>query len=592
VFASVGACGGPRAEGVPGQATLADGHDWTLPADLPVRAGTHGTYGFFDQRAQGAPVEVVVLDVPWSVIEPADGAFDFSRLDEALTAVAAEPGVRGAWIRLLASDEVHCPGWLTTKHPGLTTYPYFAEDPARSTYGDPITGASPGRFYPIWDPRFDGEIRDLIRELGARGYPADPRIVFVYAPHAYRWGEYEVQLLEVAAAQGVTPAAYLTWFEDHLDAWAAAFAGHEGKLVYTGQPLPDLADFDPAWQGTLGDLTTFRNHQTDHAIALGMGARTGSLEVWNSLTRAPSWGIDAEVDHYHRYVVVDDDHPLRGRIVGTENELTPCPASQGALCFRPEGRRAPSEGIAVLALQNVTLKTLAMRMSWINPSSFSYALDPALMAYAEQSLGRTVAESPDAWVALRQWRDPNDGHYPDLPAPAEPYRNWERWMVQREVEPGGRTIATEDLTAVALCVEGGEVEPAECADRVDEVEEHAALWWGKSWEAVRTDVMTGNRFIYFRLDDAFAPGQTATLKVTYRDVTRARWWVEYGRAGDPYARADTVEGTGDGAWRTATFELTAVELAHGQDGGNDLRIVVDGDEDVVVRMVRWIRGEQ
>jgi hypothetical protein len=93
-------------------------------------------------------------------------------------------------------------------------------------------------------------------------------------------------------------------------------------------------------------------------------------------------------------------------------------------------------------LKLATLGMLRLRMNWAFLGD--YQLSPEVLQYMRRTMGRKVHESPDTWVALRQYRDPylvddqrGDG--------AENIRNFERWLYQRDLAPDGHTVATHRI---------------------------------------------------------------------------------------------------------------------------------------------------
>lgn len=58
-----------------------------------------------------------------------------------------------------------------------------------------------------------------------------------------------------------------------------------------------------------------------------------------------------------------------------------------------------------------------------------------------------------------------------------PYLNWERFLIQREVNQGGLTVATQKLTGSSVFQKNN----------------------GDSIEATRTDINSRNKYIYFGL---------------------------------------------------------------------------------------------
>jgi hypothetical protein len=145
-------------------------------------------------------------------------------------------------------------------------------------------------------------------------------------------------------------------------------------------------------------------------------------------------------------------------------------------------------------------------------------------------------------------------------------RNWERWLIQREVEPDGKTVATYQAhTPVKFNTD--------------------------AFEARRTDLAHGSANIYFGVDDRFIKGGTnaVQIKVTYLDENAGIWWVEYDAAEDAYKKTTPVKNLGDGQWKTTTLVVPDASFPNRQRGGMDFRIVNAGENDLTVRFVRVVR---
>ncbi|MGI8550961.1 MAG: beta-galactosidase [Dehalococcoidia bacterium] len=89
--------------------------DWWLP-DWVQPVSNSGAYGVDNAPPGVQDVEGVVL--PWRLLEPQEGVYDWSLLTKALA--RKQP----VWLRLFASDVSHCPAWLQKKYPDLKRHPF------------------------------------------------------------------------------------------------------------------------------------------------------------------------------------------------------------------------------------------------------------------------------------------------------------------------------------------------------------------------------------------------------------------------------------------------------------------------------------
>jgi hypothetical protein len=183
-------------------------------------------------------------------------------------------------------------------------------------------------------------------------------------------------------------------------------------------------------------------------------------------------------------------------------------------------------------------------------------------------MGKTIDNTPDAWSYLREaYVGGNQGK-------PLPLKNMERWLFQRDI-PGG-------MTQPAMRVERSY---AMTTDPDGIRHEYAAR---------RTDRVSGNDYMYFRLHDSFA-GQAAqapiVLKITYLDQSDADWMVEYThRTLHALHRTTAVHSSNDGRIKTATFCIQDAVFSNSLlPDGQHFRIYNGGQADVTVLFVRVIR---
>ena len=179
--------------------------------------------------------------------------------------------------------------------------------------------------------------------------------------------------------------------------------------------------------------------------------------------------------------------------------------------------------------------------------------DPQRRAYIEfanRYAGRTIADTPGVWAALREtefdW-------YPER-------GNYEFWLYQLQDAPGGQSVALRDV---------GDAPEGRYARRTDEA--------------------TGNPYLVFDVDDRYlheVASSPVTVTVTYLDKGFDTWALEYDARSDAAVRvaSEVITKTGTGLWLTATFHLDDARFANGL-GGGDLRIASRADGDEVVHFV-------
>lgn len=187
----------------------------------------------------------------------------------------------------------------------------------------------------------------------------------------------------------------------------------------------------------------------------------------------------------------------------------------------------------------------------------------SIFRFANRFLGRTLADTPEVWTALRE-HDPM--HTGELASAGPQYGNYDFWLYQDDTAPAGRTVtATTSVTSI----------------RFDPV-----LTGMEGWTTRRTDRASSNDYMYFNVDDGYLAAQ-AIITVTYFNRLSDSWRLEYKDSGGA-TQVRTVNKTNSNTWEKATFVISDIRLA-GDFSGNDFRVynMMDGDE--YVHMVQFAR---
>ena len=110
------------------------------------------------------------------------------------------------------------------------------------------------------------------------------------------------------------------------------------------------------------------------------------------------------------------------------------------------------------------------------------------------------------------------------------------------------------------------------------------------YQARRTSIAQGQDSIYFRVNrDWFGTeAKSVRLFVTFHDNPRTSWHIEYA-ASNGLSPTEDVVTSGKDQWRTACFEISDMQCDGELTGRMDFRLVVTGDSDAVVRMVRIVK---
>lgn len=535
--------------------------DWSLPA-WATRSANAGLYD-----VPAVPDARSVL-VRWRTLNPRENVYDWSLIDAAVA--TNQP----FFLRIWAADTLHVPRWVRAKHPTIPIL-YNGGGGTGTSYFD-LFGISPSNFYALWDPGFDTEFKKFLRAFKARNYLANPNLKFMYAPGAWRYNEWELGSMvnEIKAKAPLTPANFVAWFKRHLDDYVDAANGFPHKLLFTGYGrIENPASYGATnanWFFAANDTIVGNNVLTSYAVSVGMGVREGAQEYFNSSADAYAWGAPSVAINNLSYQQIDDAHPLHTnplRITATENEAFCDPAAlQGGVC-------------SYYHIKMSTLKALQLRVNWLNTRDNLVAQAPDLFSYVRRTANKTAATSPDAWASLRQAHDPLYSAIPPRPRLNSPlwtarvtlpFRNWEKWLQQRDVLPDGRAVPVYQLNS---------------STQFD-------FYNFKAFEALRTDRATGSNYLYFNVDAGFIQGGSTPveIKVTYLDNFAGSWGIEYDAANGPaYQAAAPVANTNDNRWKTATVAIPNAGFSNRQNGGMDFRLFNGGTNDLSVRFVRVVK---
>jgi Secretion system C-terminal sorting domain len=535
--------------------------DWSLPSYITKNnnAGLYYAYTVPDAYS---------LLVRWRDLNPSENIYDWRAIDAAVALNVP------FFIRIWASDTLHCPKWVKVKHP---TIPILHNRGGTNTdsYYD-LFGISPSDFFALWDPGFDTEFKNFLLAFKAKNYLANPNVKFMYAPGAWRYNEWNLSeaVDEINSKAPITPANFIAWFKSHLDKYVDASNGYPYKMVFTGYGKienPALYGPNADWFFAANDTLNGNNILTSYAVSIGMGAREGAQENFNFSSDMYAWGAPSVTFNNINYQTITDNHPLHNdslKIIGTENEAfcDPNALIGGGVC-------------SYYHIKMSTLKAMQLRINWLNVRDSLITYDPSLFQYFRLTANKSVKNSPDAWASLRQSYDPLFSTIPPTPILNSPrwihrvtlpYRNWEKWLTQREVLPNGKTVPVYQLNTNNLF----------------------DYYNFKAFEALRTDKINGSDYIYFNVDSNFIEGgsNNVQIKVTYLDNFTGNWWVEYDATGTQiFKQSASVINTNNNSWKTATINIPDAGFTNRQTGGMDFRIYNGGNSDITVRFVRVIK---
>ena len=534
---------------IPGSITVVEGEDYSLPAG----AACEDFSGYVDHPT------VTTADggmpqrnwwTTWAELEPQRGQYDWAPVDAKLAAAAA-----GGYAVSLQLQSIVCGGGDPDR--GITipcAVPEWVFTEFRLEDDDrvPLGGEFGIEVIPGWREDIRTAFEEFIRAFGAAGYPQRPELgsAYVHAISPSRGEEFwlnNTALMVLESRDDYSPTILQGWLADRIATYASAFAGVEHKLAWVGML--------GAWRYYGGDYPDVALSLLHTAWDLGLGNRSSAVERYHLWLDEPALGLSLDDDGY---IHVDETiPPIAGqRYFGDENE------EYGDAWTWMHGDRAHEPLRYRLAL----LRALQTRLRFLWTSEAAETVNPPLSHYVRMSLGKTVTTSPDAWAYLKE--TPVN----DFFTPAGVVRNFERWLVQRDV-PGGLTAPAE---RTEHDYDAGYSPP----DLVPPCFDYLAR---------RTDLATGNTFIGFDLDDRFVVSGPVEIKVEIRDTAECTWHVTYVDADGVVTTTPSYPNVGDQKVWTVTFAIDDARFAGGLAWGQDFRIVSEGPGDVTVRWVRVVR---
>ena len=409
---------------------------------------------------------------------------------------------------------------------------------------------------PGWRPEISEAFNDLVRAFGERGYAHSPHLASTYIMGISPSRGEEFWMTQMALDileqdHGFTPTVLEEWMTSRFDAYEEAFTGVTYKV---------------AWVGKRGSWSYLSNKKYEdlalqlvhNAWSMGAGNRSGGIEYYHSWTNEPALG--QSIDD-HGYLLTDETLPPLNSLsyFGDENE------EYGDLWVGRFGARSGEPQRYRFSV----LRALQMRMRFLWTSDSAEELNPPLSNYVGMSFGKTVENSPDAWAYLKE----TPVHI--FHSPVGLLRNFERWLLQRDMV-GGMTVPTQ---RVFREFNAGSYHLAS-----------PSLWYDDV--ARRTDLASGNPYIFFDIDDRFRAKGSVQIKVEILDDSLASWHIDFTNARNELVSTDVFSNHGDGSIKTITFPINNPGFRNGLENGMDFRIVCEGPGNVTVRWVRVVRMEE
>lgn len=469
----------------------------------PARPGIYVFYDSGNADPAKSPITGGHMKFDWKQVEVGPGRYDWGPVDSWLAMMSASKKPTG--IGFATYNGSCCGGDLT---------PLYLYD----LRPDLKVVCSDGWVIPkYWSEAYLEEYGRFIRDFGKR-YDGDPRVEFVEIGVGI-YGETKpsdsahVQCLRNA---GLTSNLWIETGMRMIDEYAAAFPHTQLLLMYA-----------PFFENR-GE----RRALTDYAASLGIGLKHNGLKPDTddaTYDSSYTWPGGGQYDPMLKY--------WQDVAIGWESY----------------------EAQYMTGLVNTTWGVLSGLDKHADYFVFSRDLVEKtdrhpILRFAQQHLGKTIANSPSAWVAMRD---------SELLYGAQ-RGNYSFYMFQNDEAPGGRTVAA---WSVSTYPEGRYTR--------------------------RTDSASGNPYMYLDIEDGYLRDthERVRLNVTYYDQGIGRFDVYYDAWSNPSKLAGTVTKTNTGKWLKASWELTDARFGNRQPGGgshpgSDLGIYARNDGDDFIHMVQ------
>ncbi len=440
----------------------------------------------------------------WHIVEPRENDYRWDIVEHWLSLVAAQGKIAGLGVNsyngiLSGGDET--PRWVYHKHPAAE-----------------IVCPGDWRIPKFWDPAYQAEFEKMVTAFADR-YDGDPRLAWVEISVGV-YGETQPAkptFYDCLEANGLTPSLWVETVDRYTDIYLRHF--HRTQLFLQMAPA-----FRYWWE---------RREFSDYAAQRGVGLKH------NGLTFDQGTGV------------FDDPH--NSNYGAGYTQIMRKWGDRVPIAWEGQDYQLPYRTGLMWGIFNGLDKHPDYILFGEKISKDESRAD--LVRFAQQYTGRTLADTPSVWVALRETEYPPEKH---------PQRgNFSFWLYQKDDVPGGRSVPLWNVGT----------EPEGRFTR-------------------RTDQATGNNVMYFDVDDGYiAAGNAlaARVEITYLDQGHDQWALYYDSRAEANKLAGMVQKTNSNRWRSAVFDLPDAYFGNREAGHTDFHIDCLGDGDEVIHFVNVVR---
>jgi len=411
--------------------SLSEGLDWTLPAyaTQSVRGGLIGEDGNSDSE-----VNAIFLEIVWRLSEPVQGKFDWSNFQQRL-----DQTNKKVLVRLEVNSLCHAPAWATI--PALKNKSLQFWKPQ---YVQQLTGfinefanryASNNKIIGVQLGIADGEYYQDDNQDGIPDRSDCPSSNnfsdLVYGSGRDGWGEFwvnsDLQEDTASITNGLTPNIFEASVKDIIDMYVKAFGIHKNKLAFT--------NFSAVFGSSTLDARLPSIIQ--YAINSGIGNREGEIEDWMRYTDN-TYGVNLVTGNNNDSscsMTFDENfaNTIHNKYWGDENEFfgsEPWILEYGGPLSNQPYRFYMSSMRALQLRRNyISIRPEGLEIMRNNNDLYEYEYTPNasplnsrlqtkfhsgdFVSYLSKTLGRTRADTPDAFVILgEKTLNPSSGLFP------------------------------------------------------------------------------------------------------------------------------------------------------------------------------------
>ncbi len=549
---------------------------------LPPPAERPGIYMYNDAKSEDPAryhLAGGLVTFEWGDIETANGVYDWSIIDNWLAKEWADGKAAGIGISTYDgrkhSKDLNGNGVIDGID-GLSGIPaYLRSDP--TAY---IVTSDGFKIPKYWSNSYLNPYIRFINALGER-YRNDPRVEFISLGTG-RYGENtasDAQDHQALVDNGLTQELWIQYIKDVTDAYLNAFK--EGGVLRKSL----LLQYGP-W--TFSNVE--RRETGTYAANLGVGLSLNGLYPDDENAVVMNHTSKPYTGKYDQMLIYSDTVPIAFETY----QYMLCNPTQvywGVI-------NALDKHIYYLRASIDLFKEWDPSSNWYNGPDKTENVN--IFAWASKYIGRGPGDTPSAWVALRDHRDPwrvcwqiAHGAPPD-PHYYPQWGNYSFYLYQDDHIPGGDTVPETNEQYAG--------DPSYPITRIGDNTHpyNPVIPSGREgWVVRRTDQASGNPYMWFKIDDRYLYNYTGTvtITVTYADVFTDTWALKYDAA-DGTEHAAVPEGgsvpyvqkTNSRTWKQARFVISDGRFANGLTGGADFRIDCLNDGDEWIHMVDVTRG--